>query len=541
MDLSRAAAARRLRLAAAFLATITLAACASEPPSEPAPPAAPAVGDLPPHSPGVDPGGAAEAADRVFGTDSALLAPDPSAPTPAPAAPVIALLAPLSGQHAGAGEALLQGAQMALFDLGNPDAILLPLDTHGAPDGAARAMRQAIEAGAGLAIGPLLAGSVEAVRPIAAQAGINVVSFSNSPDAAGPPVYLAGYTPAAQVARILDAAIAEGRTRIAVLAPSGRYGDAVVAAAQSVFDGYRTGRRQPPPEIAAAIAAGRAAPVEPAAGAADALLGLGAARAAPPAPVALARLAYYDPGAADHGEVIRRLSDYDQRQRALERQRAELAARDDETAQAALKRLETLDTLGDPPFDAVLLPALDAQTLKILAAQLAFYDVDEPAVRLLGLQPWDGFATLSREPTLIGARYVATPDDLREQFAARFSAVYERAPSRLASLAYDVAAVAVSLAGTEERPSDFGAEALTNPIGFLGAEGLFRFTPDGLNERGFAVIEITPAGERIVERAPDRFPPPVSPLQEPPLGEEPPLEEPPLGSARPLPEAPPAS
>jgi hypothetical protein len=357
---------------------------------------------------------------------------------------------------------------------------------------------------------------------MAVDAGLNVIAFSNSPDVAGPPIWLAGYTPSAQVARAIDHAIAEGRTRIAVLAPTGSYGDAVVAAAQDVITAYRAGRRQPPPEIAAAIESGLYRTAEwPSATAprtaAEVVPGLVPTADAPPAPIDLARVAYYDPQAADHGDVITRLSDYDARRRALQRQRAELEAKEDEASKAALERLETLDTLGDPPFDAVLLPALDAQTLKILAAQLAYFDVDEPAVRLMGLQPWDGFGDLSGEPTLIGARYVTTPNTYRRQFAERFTAAYGKQPSRLASLGYDVAAIGVSLASRDDRPARFTADAITNPTGYLGAEGLFRFTADGLNERGLAVIEITPDGPRTVERAPESFPAPPPPPGDMPL------------------------
>ncbi|MEQ8604847.1 MAG: penicillin-binding protein activator [Marivibrio sp.] len=516
-------------LLAAVALILTLAGCASEPPQQDQ--TGPPADGLPPHSPGVDPGdpdaaAAAEAADEMFGAQSDFLLPteEEADLVGGPRDHVIALLAPLSGRHAGAGEALLQGAQMALFDLGNPEAVLLPLDTQGTPDGAAQAAARAVEEEAGLIVGPLLASSVDAVRPIADQAGLNVVAFSNSPDAAGPPVYLAGFTPSAQVARIIDHAIAEGRTRIAVLAPQGAYGDAVVSAAQQVLRAYESGERRPPAAIAGEITAGDAATETAPAVAVDILPGLTATTEAPPAPISLARIAYYDAGAADHSEVIRRFADYQQRARALAQERADLEARDDEASKAALRRLEPLDTLGDPPFDAVLLPALDAQTAKILAAQLAFYDVDEPAVRILGLQPWDGFGDLSREPTLVGARYVSPPDAYRRQFAERFAAVYGRRPSRLASLGYDVTAVAVSLAGVDDRPARFTAEALTNPTGFLGAEGLFRFTPDGLNERGFAVVEITGQGPRVVSPAPERFPEPPS-AEWPPSAEEPPSAE----------------
>lgn len=493
-DTRRADAPRRLgHVLAAALLSLTLAACASEPSDD-----TPVGEGLPPHSPGVDPGSApndtAAAADDLFGDEGFMTPGEMAGEGPDPRREhVIALIVPLSGQHADAGQALLDGAQMAFFDLRNQEAVLRLFDSGGTPDGAARAMSQALEAGAGLVIGPLLAQSVEAVRPMAERADVPVISFSNSPDVAGPPVYLAGYAPPAQVARAIGDAVAEGRTRIAVLAPSGAYGDAVISAAQDVVDSYRRGDRR-----------------------------------MPSAPVDLARVAYYDPSAPDHGEVIQSFSNYRQRAQALERQRGQLAAKGDEASKAALRRLENLDTLGDPPFDAVLLPALNAQSLKILAAQLAYYDVDEPAVRLLGLQPWDGFGDLSGEPTLIGSRYVATPDTYRKRFGERFAATFGQRPSRLASLGYDVAAVAVSLAARGEEPARFNAEAITNPTGFIGAEGLFRFTPDGLNERGLAVIQITPEGRRTIDPAPESFP------QTPVVGggeTAPPLEEQPVPSS----------
>lgn len=515
----------------AVLLSLTLSACASESPSDSA------EEGLPPHSPGVDPGapgdGTLDAADALFGTDSGLLLEDdPDQSADPRRAHVIALIAPLTGPHSSAGQALLEGAQMALFDLGNSEAVLVPFDSEGTPMGAARAMTSALEAGAGLVVGPLLAQSVDAVRPLAVEAGIEVIAFSNSPDVAGPPIYLAGYTPPAQVARAIDHAISEGRTRIAVLAPQGAYGDAVLTAAQTVLAEYRTGQRLPPPDIAAAIEAGLYANPQGASATAPALAanlvpGLIPTGDAPPAPIDLARIAYYDPGAPDHSDVIQRFSDYQARRGALNRLRKDYEDKpDDPAAKATLKRLETLDTLGDPPFDAVLLASLSAQNLKILAAQLAYYDVDEPAVRLLGLQPWDGFGDLSGEPTLLGARYVATPDTYRQQFATRFSDIYGRLPSRLASLGYDVTAMGVSLAARGEEPARFTPEAITNQTGFLGAEGLFRFRADGLNERGLAVVEITREGPRTVDDAPQSFPDPVpeEPEFEGQMGEEPEAE-----------------
>ncbi len=37
-------------------------------------------------------------------------------------------------------------------------------------------------------------------------------------------------------------------------------------------------------------------------------------------------------------------------------------------------------------------------------------------------------------------------------------------------------------------------EVLTNPSGFAGIDGVFRFRPDGTNQRGLAVLRVTPTG-----------------------------------------------
>jgi hypothetical protein len=46
---------------------------------------------------------------------------------------------------------------------------------------------------------------------------------------------------------------------------------------------------------------------------------------------------------------------------------------------------------------------------------------------------------------------------------------------------------------------------LTNPSGFSGIDGLFRFRPDGTNERGLAVMRVAPSGAQIVSPAPKSF------------------------------------
>ena len=51
----------------------------------------------------------------------------------------------------------------------------------------------------------------------------------------------------------------------------------------------------------------------------------------------------------------------------------------------------------------------------------------------------------------------------------------------------------------------FAPEVLTNPSGFAGIDGLFRFRPDGTNERGLAVMRVTSGGGQPVAGSPKSF------------------------------------
>ena len=136
----------------------------------------------------------------------------------------VALLLPLTGQHARIGEAMLNAAELALYDVAVDDFVLLPRDTGGTPEGARAAAEDALANGTTLILGPLLAGSVEAVHPLAAEAGVNVISFSSDETVAGNGAFVTGFLPRAQIARAVAWAAGQGVFRYGVLAPDTAYG-----------------------------------------------------------------------------------------------------------------------------------------------------------------------------------------------------------------------------------------------------------------------------------------------------------------------------
>jgi ABC-type branched-subunit amino acid transport system substrate-binding protein len=158
------------------------------------------------------------------------------APVPSPLPPVVvgpgratvaAFLAPLSGSAAPIGTALFNAAQLALFEVGDDQFTLLPLDTKGTAEGAAAAAQQAVAGHAEIVIGPLFSAETKAAGPVVRQAGINMVAFTADASAAGNGVYVLGFLPGPQAQRVVDFARSLGRSRLAILAPSNDYGRTV--------------------------------------------------------------------------------------------------------------------------------------------------------------------------------------------------------------------------------------------------------------------------------------------------------------------------
>lgn len=408
------------------------------------------------------------------------------APEPPPE-PRVGLLLPLSGPASGLARDMLDAAQMALFDVGENDLILLPRDTAGTPEGARQAAEQVIAEGARVILGPLFSEAVSAVNPIAAQAGIRVLAFSNVASVASEGTFLLGFRPEEQVERVVRYALTHVERRP---------------------------RDTPEPSLG-----GVPAPATETRGAFD----LGAVRIAGLAPndaygatalQALRRVVlegggelgpilFYPPESADVSPVIRRVAAYDERKAALEAERARLEKIDSDAARSALERLETLDTWGAPPFDAILI-ADGGDRLRSVASLLTFFDVDPADTRFLGTMRWQDDPRVLHEAALQQGWFAAAPPQSLTRFHDRFQSVYGRMPQPLAALAYDATALAVIVARDLGDP-DFTSVTLTNPEGFAGASGLFRLRPDGLAEHGLAVLEVSRGEARVIDPPPASF------------------------------------
>jgi branched-chain amino acid transport system substrate-binding protein len=139
----------------------------------------------------------------------------------------VALLLPTTAdpQTAAIAKAMKQAAELAVFDLNQPGLQLIVKDDRGSEEGARTAAKEAIAAGAEIILGPLFSRSAAAVAPLARQANVPVISFSNDRTVAGSGVYLLSFLPDQEVSRIITFAAAQGRSRVAALLPKDALGD----------------------------------------------------------------------------------------------------------------------------------------------------------------------------------------------------------------------------------------------------------------------------------------------------------------------------
>ena len=152
--------------------------------------------------------------------------------------------------------------------------------------------------------------------------------------------------------------------------------------------------------------------------------------------------------------------------------------------------------------DSVFIPE-GPEVVPSVVQALAAAGLDTKRVQLLGTGLWDD-PRIFNDPALQGGLYAAPDGTGFRNFAARYRTRYGQDPVRTATLAYDAAALVAALVKTQG-PQRFSDQSLTNPSGFAGIDGLFRFRRDGTNERGLAVLKVTPSGGQVVNPPPRAF------------------------------------
>jgi branched-chain amino acid transport system substrate-binding protein len=148
-------------------------------------------------------------------------------------------------------------------------------------------------------------------------------------------------------------------------------------------------------------------------------------------------------------------------------------------------------------IDALFIPE-QVDGMPAVAAALASSGIK---TQLLGTGVWNDPRVL-KLPQLQGAWFSAPDNAGFNAMSQRYRTKFNSDPARLATLSFDAVTLAGALASKQDR---FSQGALTSVSGFKGADGVFRFRADGMNERGLAVMEIDNDAATVISPAPGSF------------------------------------
>lgn len=152
-------------------------------------------------------------------------------------------------------------------------------------------------------------------------------------------------------------------------------------------------------------------------------------------------------------------------------------------------------------FDALLIA--DGARLSGLAAGQFAKGSAKP--RFLGTELWSGESSIAATPALRGAWFSAVSDDRFRQFVTSYKTRFGGQPHRIATLGYDAVLLTLRVARDWKPGRAFPTDRLIDKGGFLGLDGPFRFSANGIGDRAMEVREVGNGAVSVVAPAPTRF------------------------------------
>jgi ABC-type branched-subunit amino acid transport system substrate-binding protein len=164
---------------------------------------------------------------------------------------------------------------------------------------------------------------------------------------------------------------------------------------------------------------------------------------------------------------------------------------------------EVARKLAETSIDAVFLYDNLGNVARV-ARVVKSMGVDLEKIQTIGTGNWASYANLA-EPALDGGWYASPDLSLLGNFSRRYKERFGDASAANSYLAYDAASLAVALY-REHGAEGYNAKIVSQPSGFAGLMGLFRFRRDGSTERGLGVFRVNSAiGLQVLSPLPIKF------------------------------------
>ena len=154
-----------------------------------------------------------------------------------------------------------------------------------------------------------------------------------------------------------------------------------------------------------------------------------------------------------------------------------------------------LEKLRTEKVEALLIPEGGGNVLEIAKYM---HEMGLSHIRLLGSGQWDD-DIITSNPLMEGGWYPALKNS-KGWFEKAYESSYGERPHRLASLAFDMVSLAISLNRSSPK-NPFTYQTLIRPEGFKGVDGFFKIHSSGETERALKIFHITEGiGKEIGDR-----------------------------------------
>ncbi|MEM8833479.1 MAG: penicillin-binding protein activator [Pseudomonadota bacterium] len=152
-------------------------------------------------------------------------------------------------------------------------------------------------------------------------------------------------------------------------------------------------------------------------------------------------------------------------------------------------------------ISAVFMP-VGGKTASVIADYLEQNNMPASNVKRLGTGLWNN-QTIASVRGLQDGWFAGPSIQKRGFFSNMYQRTYGQSPVQIASLAFDATALAIAL--SHNGANGFTAGAITDPNGFAGADGVFRFNRNGIVERKLAILQLDNGRIIEIDPADNRF------------------------------------
>jgi len=370
----------------------------------------------------------------------------------------VAVLLPLSGDGSDVGVGIQHAIEIAFFQKQPKNIMVAFNDLSGSQEDKYRTIDSVISHKPDLIIGPLFEKDVELLRRMKPY-DIPAITFTSAKAPLGNGIFTMALLPNQAIEAIVKQMQSEGKERLLILAPDNDTGWMLANNALNSAEIYN---------------------------------------------INVAGLYFYPEfDGAEIPKLAEKVSFHEARVKNLIRAKEilsevlinqKLAFSEKQSLKSQLEELNKRDSLGNFPYDAVLMLG-NAADSKTMASFLRYYDVNAAKVSFYGSAMWDA-EPVYRDMALAGGEFAGLAL-ISESFSNVYFDIEGTRPNRLNTIGYDAALIAMRAL---EGDKPVGAHLL-NSSGYKGADGIVRLRHNGENERALNIMQLNGIRQPHIKQA----------------------------------------